>query len=123
VAWLLTHYVLDIWTAVHFAGWALATLWARRALTRAGAPGDPRTRAWTWRRCVLVAFLVGLGWEMLEPWTVEVWFGFREPLLNRFLSDPIADLLGAMVGAWLGRPTLPRSAELSSTARRAWTER
>lgn len=50
-------------------------------------------------RVVLLVFGVGLGWEVFEAAVVEPMMGFREPWYNRWLSDPIADLAGAVCGA------------------------
>lgn len=77
-------YLVDIWTAIHFLGWLLFTWF----LLRVGV------------RCAIVALLVsmlGVGWEFLEPLTVEKILHFQEPWYNRWVTDLLSDFLGAAV--------------------------
>lgn len=87
--------MLDAWTLVHFLGWALATAYVR---SRTGM---------SWQACLVGGLAAGLGWELLEPYTAGVWFGVEETVANRWFADPVADVAGAALGAWVGRPTRP----------------
>lgn len=54
------------------------------------------------RRWVLASVIIaGIGWEVVEPHTVEVWMEFREPWYNRWITDIWADLLGAFLAFWV----------------------
>ena len=46
----------------------------------------------------LVVIALGILWEVVEPYTAEVWFNFREPWYNRWISDILIDIAGALVG-------------------------
>jgi hypothetical protein len=56
-----------------------------------------------------VALATALAWELFELSYVEPLIGFHEPLLNRWVADPLADWLGVVLG-WssaTGRPPPP----------------
>lgn len=87
----LWSYALDLFTLLHAAGWAAGGFLAARR----------------WRlsllAVVVLALLGGVGWELLELGVVEHLLHFHEPIWNRWLTDPLADLLGAWLGAWWAR--------------------
>lgn len=51
---------------------------------------------------MLMALVLGLGWEMIEMDTGFLQGQYGEPWQNRWVSDPIFDLLGAYIGMFLG---------------------
>lgn len=95
-------YFVDVWSAVHAlecaAAAAILSRWVR-----------PRVAA-------LIVLGLALGWEVAEPLTVEVWFGFKEPWFNRWLSDPLADLLGVTYFFWKKPSGNSSSGSISSSS-------
>jgi len=83
-------YLFDMWTAIHFVGW----LGVAFTLVRVGL-----------RPYLVVALLLFLsvGWEFIEPLTVEKILGFKEPWYNRWITDILADVFGIAIGVRLAK--------------------
>lgn len=80
-------YIVDWFTLYHFLLWAAIGI----ALELKFKPAL--------LELVLVGLILGVGWEVLELVTIEPWLNFHEPVLNRWLTDPIADVSGVYFGA------------------------
>jgi len=48
---------------------------------------------------LLWVLAIGLGWEVLESRIEWLWTPYGEPPLNRWVSDPLFDLLGGLLGS------------------------
>ncbi len=83
-------YIVDWFTLYHFMLWA--------------AIGAAAQLFWNPRllHVVVLGVAIGLTWEISEI-SVEQWLNFREPPLNRWVTDPISDALGSTAGALLVR--------------------
>lgn len=109
---------VDWWSLAHAWGWAVGSYAAARltrrlrlalAIDRYGV-----VEAWRWDVRVIdrptlilvLAVLVGVGWEVAEATWIEPWLHFREPLGNR-LADIVFDALGAWVGVKTADRTVP----------------
>lgn len=85
--WLLFNYVVDIWTIIHFMFWgSLVFIFPKK------------TPNW---QIIFLLVLIGFAWEVVETNLEDIlqrrW---REPFLNRWVSDPIVDTLGTLVYLW-----------------------
>ena len=78
-------YLLDAWSLAHFVGWGVAAY----IVARCGA---------SLRKIVVLALCTGLGWEFFESYLAQALALYDEPWYNRWLSDPIIDLVGAAAG-------------------------
>lgn len=96
--------LVDAWTVSHILCWALLAVSLRH---RASLDSISTT---------LVCVLVAICWEWAEPYTAEVWFSFHEPWWNRWITDPLADLIGTGLGLCLMGPYQGSPKESNTTA-------
>lgn len=75
----LTLWTVDPWSIVHLCFFFILSVYALRLKIKS---------------IILLAIVLGVGWEVIELLWVEKWLGFHEPWLNRG-SDIIFDVLGA----------------------------
>jgi hypothetical protein len=85
MSWLVASHTVDWFTLYHFLLWGLFA-----ALFRL------RTNA-SLTATLLFALTLGIGWEIAEVY-IEQALSFHEPFWNRWLTDPLADGLGAASG-------------------------
>lgn len=78
-------YLVDTWTFIHLLICMLgASLLHRRGIS------------FIW------VFAAAIGWEFFELLYIEPWLNFHEPWYNRWGSDLVVDLLGALIGKKIG---------------------
>lgn len=85
---MLWSYTVDWFTLYHFMLWAGIGV-ALQLLFRPSL-----------FEVVAFGFVLGIGWEVFELAVIEPWLLFHEPVLNRWLTDPIADVSGIAAGAY-----------------------
>jgi hypothetical protein len=85
----MPQYAVDVWSLIHYIGWGVLVfgLGPRIGIVPA----------------IILGICSGIAWELIEPLTVEVWFGFKEPWYNRWITDISADILGVISGAILAQ--------------------
>lgn len=85
--WMLEHYVIDLWSLYHLLAW-FGGLFILQIFQRL-----------SWHGVLVLGLLSSYGWEVAEyhleiihhaPW--------REPFLNRWVSDPFFNMVGAFLG-------------------------
>ena len=89
--YLLKNYIIDIWTIGHILFWAISFFIITTCF-----------RLKQFKDILKLGLISAFAWECLEN-NIEIVMGFREPFLNRWVTDPIADLLGSFLGFWLNR--------------------
>jgi hypothetical protein len=85
IEYLINNHILDLFTL-----WHLLTFVGVGMVYRGLAKADLYTT-------VLYALCLGVSWECLEIF-LEMRWGWVEPDLNRWVTDILADLFGAIIG-------------------------
>jgi hypothetical protein len=84
----MPQYLFDTWSLIHFLGWGVATAFIPRMYVA---------------KAILMAVMIGTSWELFELAVAEPYLRFAEPWYNRWITDPIANISGAVMGSILGR--------------------
>jgi hypothetical protein len=96
VGFLIAIYAIDLFTIVHVLTWMIIGC----VLRGMNLP---------FQHALIIGLMIGLGWELLEIFIEPIWTPYGEPLVNRFITDPIADLLGTVLG-WFRAASSPHAA-------------
>jgi hypothetical protein len=95
--WLIDNYVIDTWTIIHLLFWALLVFIFPK-----------KTPFW---QVLFLCTVIAFAWEVTEMHMEDILQRrYREPFLNRWVSDPIVDVTGSLM-ALFRRQSLLRKDE------------
>jgi hypothetical protein len=98
--WLVQNYIIDLWTFVHLGVFTcMGTIVVSQFHDSFENEGKTTTLVVYFSFCLYLTVI----WEVYEKYLLEPAFDFHEPDLNRFVSDPLANVTGALLGIWLSK--------------------